>query len=138
MKFHRMIASALPAWVPQRYLAQHVSMYNGDRVEPLVCFLELSRGGRHLYELSGVYRLLGRHESRDGWIYVAVRWYWFAQLELFLQSCLWYAVVALIRCGLFRAPYEGAFFHEHRFDPPDLWGSPITRHERGYARRYHW
>lgn len=112
-------ADALPKWVPQRYLPAHFRRYTGDVVEQRVYFAVQSRG-RHFYELSDVHRLLGPACDRDGYIYVRSSWYWYARLELFLQSCLHWVVSSLIRQRILAGP-EGGWFHEFRLNDPARW-----------------
>lgn len=122
-RFLPMCLDALPRWIPQYYVPNFARNFGtmgatvGERA--YVLFDHQMRLGR----------LLGKAWSRDGFIYVAERWYWYARLELLLQSCMHFAFVCVIRTGLIRASVEGAWFHEFRFDPPDLWGSPIRRHD---------
>lgn len=134
MKWYPVVLEALPRWIPQRFLPAHFRSYTGERVEKRVYFY--NRLGNHFASDELVYRLLGTAWDRDGYIYVAERWYWFARLELFLQSALHFAVTFLIRQGFLRSAVEGDWFYNFRFDPPDLWGTPVRRHERHepYAR----
>jgi hypothetical protein len=38
-----------------------------------------------------------------------------------------------IRLGLLRSPIEADYYENYRFDPPDLWGTPLRRHEEHLA-----
>lgn len=117
MRWHSMWIEALPAFVPRVIAAEYLPTVRS----------ELKRQG---------YRCLGRYSSRDVTMWVPGLWYWFARLELFLQGALYFAVSFLIRQGFLRSAVEGDFFCNFRFDPPDLWGTPVRRHERyeSYAR----
>lgn len=118
MRWYRVCPDALPAWVPQRYLPAECQRYVGDVVEKRVYFY--NRFGKHIPSDEFVYRLLGRSCNRDGWIYVAERWYWYAKLELFLLAANSFLFRFLIRQGILAGP-EGGFFHEFHFNDPALW-----------------
>lgn len=128
-RFYRVSPEYLPAVVPRIYVPPPaIRSPNGGydfNHNGWQRAIRLDRDG---------WRELGVAMSRDATVWVPGRWYWYAKLELFLAACLSFAFICFIRTGLIRAPYEGAFFHEYRFDPPDLWGSPIRRHDNYWQK----
>lgn len=45
----------------------------------------------------------------------------------------WWLEKQLIKLGMYRSPIEADYYENYRFDPPDLWGTPIRRHEKHLA-----
>lgn len=81
----------------------------------------------------GEWRVIARSESRHSLIVVSAMyalparaWWWWRRRRWILEELA-------LRIHLLRAPYDGAYYHECRFDPPDLWGRPLEKWEKYFV-----
>jgi hypothetical protein len=114
---HIVRAYELPAWTNAYYLSLMPYHQWHERQ------LYLNRWARIGW------KVVGKAESRcaaivaKGWRYYAAKalWWW--------RRHRWTPWEWGIRLGLLRSPIEADYYQNFRFDPPDLWGTPIRKHE---------
>lgn len=73
----------------------------------------------------GEWRTLGRADSRNSLVVVRSRVAWPARAWWWWRQRRWVLEEIALRFHFLRAPYDGCYYRECRFDPPDLWGRPL-------------
>lgn len=79
------------------------------------------------------FRVVARAEHRQSFVCVSAPYYWPARLWMWWRRHRWILEELALRIHLYRGPYDGHFYHEARFGPPDLWGEPLRKWENWFV-----
>jgi hypothetical protein len=106
----------LPAWIPSMIL-------------PLGFNRTKEQQARRLAAWNRRCAIVGKCQDRHAVVVVPRHWALAARAILAWRQHRWLIEEFFIRIGLYRSPVEGDWYENYHFDPPDLWGTPIRRHE---------
>lgn len=110
--------SSIPRW---RYPAMLGDLWKYDEARARA---ELAAAG---------FMVVARAEHRHSLICVSAPYYPFARLWMWWRRRRWILEELAVEIHLLRQPYEGAYYHECRFGPPDLWGRPLRKWEQWFV-----
>jgi hypothetical protein len=108
--------SRLPRWFP--YLVLPLGFNNHE-----------PRYWRRLAAWRRRCRVIGKCQNRHALLVTYPQLAWLGRFLIWWAYHRWWLEEQLIKLGILRSPVEADYFENYRFDPPDLWGTPLRRHE---------